>query len=262
MLATLSCTLSTEISALWFRWRDLLEKAREFKLLWYSQAELLQMKAKLQKCSPRIDPRLLEMGSVAVCGMFLCDYPVITAVYTGTKNLFTKYCCCNTKKNFNDTDLMRTAKVNRLWNLLKSTLLPVLTLVRKPLPATAEPQSSFRGISFNSVDELNGFIPKIGYNGTLTQLKSWTNSLEVAMRFSKPNEGLVGRRNLMQRRMITMGLKKELTTNHRLLMVTVVPCISVQLLAVNEPESEFWLTGEDHIININVANQRRDMDNA
>ena len=254
MPATLSCALSTEISALWLRWRNLLEKAREFKLLWYSQAELLQMKAKLQKCSPRIDPRLLEMGSVAVCGMFLCDYPVITAVY--------KYCCCETKKNFNETDLVWTAKVNRFWNLLKSTLLPVLTLVRKPLPATAEPQSSFRGISFNSVDELNGFIPKIGYNGTLTQLKSWTNSLEVAMRFSKPNEGLVGRMNLMQRRMITMGLKKELTTNHRLLMVTVVPCISVQLLAVNESESEFWLTGEDHIININVANQRRDMDNA
>ena len=162
------------------------------------------------------------------------------------------------KKNFNETDHGWTAKVNCLWNL-KSTLLPVLTLIRNALPVTKEPQTLFRGVKFNSLGDLSEFISKIKCNGALTQLKSWTNSLEVALRFSKPNEGLVGRLNLMQRRMKNRGLEKEIITSHGLLLVTVVPGISVKRLAIKKSESEFWLTGRDNVVDINVARNKEEI---
>ena len=73
------------------------------------------------------------------------------------------------------------------------------------------------------------------------------------MRFSKPNEGLVGRMNLMQLRMMRKGLKKEIETNLGLVILTEVPGISVKKLAVKEAEKEFWLTGEDIVLNIQVT---------
>ena len=73
------------------------------------------------------------------------------------------------------------------------------------------------------------------------------------MRFSKPNSGLVGRMNLMQRRMIRRGLQEDIITNVGLVLVTVVPGLSVNKLATNRSENEYWLTGEDDVLNIQVA---------
>ena len=116
----------------------------------------------------------------------------------------------------------------------------MLNLVRKTLPVSVELLILLRGVSFKSEDELKTFIPRIKSNGTLTDLKSWTKSLQVAMRFSKPNDGLVGRMNLMQRRLIRRELqKKEITTNVGLVIVTVVPRISVKEIAINKSENEF-----------------------
>ena len=74
------------------------------------------------------------MGAVALCGIFLSDYPVMTAVYAGEKELFKKYCLCTTKRDITDEDAAREARVNRLWRLLRTTLLPVLNSIRKTLP--------------------------------------------------------------------------------------------------------------------------------
>ena len=134
------------------------KKAQEFKLLRYSPAEILKMKNKLYKLNLQIDTKLLEMAAVALCGFFQCDYPVITAVYTRDKEIFNKYCCCTMKKNFNDTDPVWVAKVNRLWDLLITTLLPVLELVRNTLPVTTESQLMFRGVSFKTLHDLKRFI--------------------------------------------------------------------------------------------------------
>ena len=141
------------------------------------------MATNLRRLVQRLDPRLLQMGAVALCGIFLGDYPVITAAYTGEKELFRKYCLCTTKRDINEDDAAWNAKVDCLWRLLRTTLLPVLSLVRKSLPS-GEPHILFRGVRFRSLDDLKRFIPKIKNNGTLTHLKSWTNSLEVALRFS------------------------------------------------------------------------------
>ena len=65
------------------------------------------MEAKLRKCNPQMDPKLLEMGAVALCGVFLSDYPIIKAAYARDKELFTKYCSCNTKRNFNVEDPLK-----------------------------------------------------------------------------------------------------------------------------------------------------------
>ena len=127
------------------------------------------MKTKLQKLNMRMDTKLLDMGAVALCGFFLSDYPVITAVYTGDKEQFNKYCCCTMKKNFNNPDPVWVANVNRLWDLLKTTLLPVLELVRNTLAVTTDPQLLFRGVSFKTLDDLERVIPKIIlYDGKLT----------------------------------------------------------------------------------------------
>ena len=84
-------------------------------------------------------------------------------------------------------------------------------------------------------------------------MKSWTNSLDVALRFSDPNRGLVGKMNLMQRRMIRRGLKEAVITNHGVVLVTVAPGIPAEQLAVNKSENEFWLTGEDEVLDIQVT---------
>ena len=68
-----------EISKPWSSWEELLKIASEYKLLRYAPTEIARMKTNLRKFSPTINTKLLEMGAVALCGIFLNDYPVITA---------------------------------------------------------------------------------------------------------------------------------------------------------------------------------------
>ena len=249
-----------KVSDLWSNWRELLEAAQEYKLLRYPKAEITSMGAKLRKCNPRMDPKLLEMGAVALCAVFLSDYPIITATYAGDKELFTKYCCCNTKRNFNVEDPNWRTKADRLWWLLEWALLPVLRLIRLALSVSPYHQILFSGMSCNSLDELMSFLPNIKNNGTLTQLKSWIKSLDVALHFSTPNEGLPDRMNLMQRRLIRRGLGKEIITRHGLVLITVARGISVDRLATNRSENEFWLTGEDKLYDMQVAQDREEIE--
>ena len=74
-----------------------------------------------------------------------------------------------------------------------------------------------------------------------------------------PNEGLVGRMNMMQRRLIRRGLKDEITTKYGLVLVTHSPGISVEALAVNISESEFWLTREHYVQDIKVARNKEEI---
>ena len=90
-----------EISGIWTRWGELLKIANDNKLLRYAPAEVGRMRTNLQKYSLSRSQKLLEMGAVALCGFFLTDYPVITAAYSGKKELFKKYCFCTTKRDFN-----------------------------------------------------------------------------------------------------------------------------------------------------------------
>ena len=200
------------------------------------------------------------MGAVALCGFFLSDYPVITAVYADNWELFKKYCFCKTKRDFNSEDSVWKSKDNRLWYLLKSTLLPVLELVRKTMPVSAEPLIMFRGISFNTFEDLKKFLPNIKDNGTLTQIKSWTMSLEVAMKFSDPNGGLVGKMNLMQRLMMRRGLNDMSTTKFGVVLIIKTPGISVEQLAINRSENEFWLTGENKVLDIQVTREKEEIE--
>ena len=54
--------LEVQISDLWTDWGELLEAAREYKLLPYVPAEVSTMGVTLRKCVPSMDSKLLEMG--------------------------------------------------------------------------------------------------------------------------------------------------------------------------------------------------------
>ena len=248
------------VSKLRSRWNEMIKIAREFKILRFAPAEINRMRIKLQRLTQRINTELLDMAAIALCGFFLSDYPIITAVYRRDIILFKKYCCCTTKRDFNNDDRIWWAKVTRLWSLLKSTLLPVLSLTRKTLPVSVEPLVLFRGVSFKSLEDLNRFLSNIKSNGSLTQVKSWTNSLEVATQYSDPNRGLLGRMNLMQRRLIRRGLKDNVTTNLGVVLVTVATGISVEQLALKTSEKEWWLTGEDDELDMQVTNDKDEIE--
>ena len=102
------------------------------------------------------------------------------------------------------------SKDNLLWCQERSTLLPVLNLVRETLPASEENHILFRRVTLTPWTISNDFSGQD--NNTLTNMKIWTNSLSVA--FYDPYKHLVGRMNCKQRRMIKRGLKEEVNTNH------------------------------------------------
>ena len=128
----------------------MLKAANEFKLLRFAPAEISRMRLELQKRSLSSNPQLRDVGAVALCGFFLNNYPIITALYEEDINLFKKYCCCTNKRDLDNDDTGWWTKVNSLWSLLKSTLLPVLRLARKALPVSTRPLILLRGVTFNS----------------------------------------------------------------------------------------------------------------
>ena len=69
-------------------------------------------------------------------------------------------------------------KDNLLWHSISSTLLPVLNFVWKTLPVSGEHQFLFRGVTLNSLHDLNRFIPNIEDNSTLTLIPQRRGSLK------------------------------------------------------------------------------------
>ena len=57
-----------EVTNLWFQWKELLKIAQLYRLLRFSPAEVPKMKTKLQRLNLSKDPRLIDMGAVALCG--------------------------------------------------------------------------------------------------------------------------------------------------------------------------------------------------
>ena len=80
------------------------------------------------------------------------------------------------------------------------------------------------------------------------------------MQISDPHRGLVGKINHMQRLIMRRGLKDMSTTNFGVVLIIIVPDISVEKLAIKRSENEFWLTGENEVLDIKVSREKEEIE--
>ena len=98
-----------------------------------------------------MNTKLTAMRAVCLCALFLWDYPIISAIYSNEKNLFRKYYLCLTKRDINQLDKAEESRIEELWTLLRTTVIPLLETLRNEWPQAAEWNILYRGTYFREI---------------------------------------------------------------------------------------------------------------
>ena len=113
---------------------------------------------------------------------------LLSAVFSKNKVLFVNLCRCMRKKLPTEKTTVKVREeMDRLWQLLQTTLIPVLLLIRKHLDPFND--IAFRGMSFASEEHLFQFCTNLSCSLYLEGIQSWTSNLQIAIKFSEPNKG-------------------------------------------------------------------------
>ena len=134
------------------------------------------------------------------------------------KVLFVNLCRCMRKKLPTEKTTVKVREeMDRLWQLLQTTLIPVLLLIRKHLDPFND--IAFRGMSFASEEHLFQFCTNLSCSLYLEGIQSWTSNLQIAIKFSEPNKGKQTSSDLLWLLLKKRGYADYTTTEHGLNLV-------------------------------------------